>query len=534
MEVTTERETALRALGLPAAARAHWNLSPPALVEESIRRGLAHLARGGALLVDTTPYTGRSPKDKFVVRTAETEGHVAWGTVNVPFAPEAFDKLYDRVVSHLSQGELFVQDLRGGADPSHTLPLRLVSESPWHVLFANNLLLRVESAAEREAHRPAFTIVHAPSFKADPARDGTRSEAFILLNLARRIVLIGGTSYAGEIKKSVFTLLNYLLPLKGVLPMHCSANVGAEGDVALFFGLSGTGKTTLSADPDRPLIGDDEHGWSDSGVFNFEGGCYAKVIRLSAEHEPEIFGTTRTFGTVLENVVFDADTGRLDLDSDAKTENTRAAYPITHLPNVVESGRAGHPTNIVFLTADAFGVLPPLSRLTVAQAKYYFLSGYTAKVAGTERGVKEPQATFSACFGEPFLPMHPGVYARMLGERIERHRPAVWLLNTGWTGGPYGTGRRIAIPHTRAMVRAALSGALPDATFRRDPFFGVLVPTAVPGVPDQVLDPRRTWPDGAAYDAQAARLSEMFRKNFERYESAELEDDVRAAAPGAP
>ena len=531
MQVETERESALRALGLPAPPRVYWNLSAPALAEEAVRRGTALLSEGGALLVDTTPYTGRSPKDKFLVRTQETEGQVAWGAVNAPFAPEAFDALYARVAQHLGKCDLFVQDLRGGADPGLTLPLRLVSESPWHVLFANNLLLRLDSAAERDAHRPEFTIVHAPSYKADPARDGTRSEAFILLNLARRIVLIGGTSYAGEIKKSVFTLLNFLLPLKGVLPMHCSANVGEEGDVALFFGLSGTGKTTLSADPERPLVGDDEHGWSDAGVFNFEGGCYAKVIRLHADHEPEIYATTRTFGTVLENVVYDPASRRLDLDSDQKTENTRAAYPITHLPNVVLSGRAGHPTNIVFLTADAFGVLPPLSRLSVPQAKYYFLSGYTAKVAGTERGVKEPQATFSACFGEPFLPMHPNVYAHMLGERIERHRPAVWLLNTGWTGGPYGTGQRIAIPHTRAMVRAALSGTLPDSAFRRDPLFGLQVPKAVPGVPDEVLDPRRTWADGAAYDAQAARLAEMFRKNFERYGS-EVDEDIRAAAPG--
>jgi phosphoenolpyruvate carboxykinase (ATP) len=530
MQVTTERETALRALRLDGAPRVHWNLSAPALAEEAIRRGTAVLSPGGALLVDTTPYTGRSPKDKFIVRTPETEDHVAWGPVNAPFSPEAFDALYDRVARHLSSRELFLEDLKGGADPALALPVRILSESPWHVLFAHNLLLRLESAAAHEAHRPEFTIVHAPSFKAEPARDGTRSEAFILLNLARKIVLIGGTSYAGEIKKSVFTLLNFLLPLKGVLPMHCSANVGHDGDVALFFGLSGTGKTTLSADPDRPLIGDDEHGWSDRGIFNFEGGCYAKVIRLNPAHEPEIYQTTRTFGTVLENVVFDEATRRLDLDSDAKTENTRAAYPITHLPNIVPTGVAGHPGNIVFLTADAFGVLPPLSRLSVQQAKYYFLSGYTAKVAGTERGVKEPQATFSACFGEPFLPMHPNVYARMLGERIERYRPNVWLLNTGWTGGPYGVGRRIAIPHTRAMVRAALSGEIHEGSFRKDPVFGVMVPTSVPSVPDDLLDPRATWADPAAYDAQAAKLAEMFRKNFERY-AAEVSQEVRAAAP---
>ena len=515
--------------GFPEGVRASWNLATPLLYEETLRRGTGVLGPGGALLVDTTPYTGRSPKDKFVVREPGVEREIVWGSVNQPFEVAAFDALYDRVVQHLGKGDLYVDDLEAGADPAHALPIRVISESPWHVLFARNLFRRVDEA-HRSTHRPEFTIVHAPTFEADPTRDGTRSEAFVILNLARRLVLIGGTRYAGEIKKSLFTVLNYLLPKRGVLSMHCSANVGRGGDVALFFGLSGTGKTTLSADPERPLIGDDEHGWSESGVFNFEGGCYAKVIRLNREHEPEIWATTRTFGTVLENVVYDPITRRLDLDSDAKTENTRAAYPITHLPNIVEEGRAGHPANIVFLTADAFGVLPPLARLTPEQAKFYFLSGYTAKVAGTERGVKEPQATFSACFGEPFLPLHPAVYAQMLGEKIKRHRPNVWLLNTGWTGGAYGTGARIAIPYTRTMVRAALAGHIDDSTLAPDPVFGILVPRSIPGVPDSLLRPRQTWKDAAAYDAQAARLAEMFRTNFGRY-AAEVDDDVKAAAP---
>jgi phosphoenolpyruvate carboxykinase (ATP) len=484
---------------------------------------------GGALVVDTTPYTGRSPKDKFVVRDDTTESQVAWGAVNQPFEPARFDALFDRVRQHLSTRELWVQDLRGGADPAQRLPIRLVTESPWHALFARNLFLRVEGAEALAAHKPEFHILHAPSFMADRERDGTRSEAFVVLNFTKRIVLIGGTKYAGEIKKSIFTVLNYLLPLRGVFPMHCSANVGKDGDVALLFGLSGTGKTTLSADPARPLIGDDEHGWSNDGVFNFEGGCYAKVIRLNPEHEPEIYATTRTFGTVLENVAIDA-AGNLDLNSEATTENTRAAYPIQQLANIVPDGRAGHPKNVLFLTADAFGVLPPIAKLTPEQALYFFLSGYTAKVAGTERGVKEPQATFSACFGEPFLPLRPTDYAKMLGEKIKTYRPSVWLINTGWTAGPYGVGHRMAIPHTRAMIRAALAGNIAEASLTADPVFGLRVPESIPGVPHETLNPRATWADPKAYDAQATKLAGMFRENFKRYADL-VGDDVQAAAP---
>jgi phosphoenolpyruvate carboxykinase (ATP) len=529
MPSTTAVPDSLLILGLDKAPDIHRNDLAPALYEQTIRRGTGRIGVGGALIVDTTPYTGRSPKDKFVVKDALTEAQVAWGSVNQPFEPAKFDALLERVRSHLASRELWVQDLRGGADPKQSLPVRLVTESPWHALFARNLFLRVEGAQALAAHRPEFHVLHAPSFSADPQRDGTRSEAFVVLNFTKKIILIGGTKYAGEIKKSIFTVLNFILPLRGVFPMHCSANVGQGGDVALFFGLSGTGKTTLSADPDRPLIGDDEHGWSDDGVFNFEGGCYAKVIKLNAAHEPEIYATTRTFGTVLENVAIDG-AGNLDLDSDQKTENTRSAYPLDQIDNHVPEGRAGHPQNVVFLTADAFGVLPPIAKLTAEQAMYFFLSGYTAKVAGTERGVKEPQATFSACFGEPFLPLRPTDYARMLGEKIKAHRPAVWLINTGWTGGPYGVGTRMAIPHTRAMIRAALAGTISDAKLVADPVFGLRVPSEVQGVPGDVLNPRATWTDPAAYDAQAVKVSAMFRENFKRYAD-HVGDDVKAAAP---
>jgi phosphoenolpyruvate carboxykinase (ATP) len=520
----------LHELGLSAAPAVTRNATPPALYEETIRRELGRIAAHGAMVVSTAPYTGRSPKDKFVVRDASVETKVVWGSVNQPFEPRRFDGLYEKVRRHLATRELHVQDLRAGAHAAHRLPIRLVTESPWHALFARNLFLRIEDPAELAAFRPDFHIVHAPTLAADPATDGTRSEAYIILNFARRMVLIGGTRYAGEIKKSIFTALNYLLPQSGVLPMHCSANVGKGGDVALFFGLSGTGKTTISADPSRPLIGDDEHGWADDGVFNFEGGCYAKVIRLNPDHEPEIFRTTRTFGTVLENVVMDPVTRALDLDSDAVTENTRAAYPIDQIPNIVREGVAGHPKNIVFLTADAFGVLPPIAKLSSPQALYYFLSGYTAKVAGTERGVKEPQATFSACFGEPFLPLPPGEYAKMLGEKIRKHAPAVWLINTGWTAGPYGVGHRTAIPHTRAMVRAALEGRIADASLSKEPFFGLAIPREVQGVPAEVLEPRGTWKDRDAYDAQARKLAAMFVENFKRYAD-QVPEEIRAAGP---
>ena len=532
MQRVSETNMTLADLELDCARRVLWNLSVPRLYEETARLDAGRIADMGPLVVDTSPYTGRSPKDKFLVRDDETDSTVAWGKVNCPVEPAVFDRLYDRVRNHLAQRTLYVQDLEAGADPKHRLPIRVVTESPWAAIFAHNMFLRLETEEQLQRHRPQFTVVHAPSFQADPARDGTRSEVFVHVHFGRRIVLIGGTSYAGEIKKSIFTVMNYLLPLERVLAMHCSANVGRHGDVALFFGLSGTGKTTLSADPDRPLIGDDEHGWSDDGVFNFEGGCYAKMIRLNPEHEPEIFATTRMFGTLLENVVLDDERRTLDLDDDSLTENTRGAYPITHLVNIVPEGRAGHPKNVVFLTADAFGVLPPISRLTPEQAMYYFLSGYTAKVAGTERGVKEPQATFSACFGEPFLPLHPNTYATMLGERIRKHGPDVWLINTGWTAGPFGEGHRIPIPHTRAMVRAALAGTIDAGGLTADPHFGLAVPRAVAGVPDRVLTPRSTWANPNAYDDQAKKLVAMFRKNFDRYAD-EVADDIKAAAPAS-
>jgi phosphoenolpyruvate carboxykinase (ATP) len=530
MRNVAARSRDLADLGLADAGRLHWNLNAPGLYEASIRAGQGLIAEAGPLVVDTTPYTGRSPNDKFVVRSAGSEGRIAWGKVNSPIDPQVFERLYRRVVAHLVHRELYVQDLHAGAREAHHLPIRLVTECPWAALFARNMFLPGGSPGDAAERRPGFDIVHAPDFQADPARDGTRSEAFVMLHLEARRVLIGGTRYAGEIKKSIFTVLNYLLPLEGVLPMHCSANLGARGDVALFFGLSGTGKTTLSADPRRRLIGDDEHGWGADGVFNFEGGCYAKVIRLDPQAEPEIFATTRRFGTLLENVVIDPVTRRLDLASDRLTENTRGAYPITHLPNIVPEGVAGHPRHIVFLTADAFGVLPPIARLHPAQAMYYFLSGYTAKVAGTERGVREPQATFSACFGEPFLPLPPATYAAMLGERIRRHGPQVWLVNTGWTGGPHGIGHRIPIRHTRAMVDAALGGQLDQARLRPEPVFGLSIPDAVPEVPDALLRPRETWPAPAEYDRQAARLAQMFRDNFTRYAS-DVSDEIKAAAP---
>ena len=522
--------TSLAEIGLNATGDVRWNHPPERLLEDTLRLGRGSLARGGALVVNTAPYTGRSPKDKFFVQEPSSASSIAWGAVNRPIDEAIFDKLEARVIEHLGHSsDLWVQDLFGGADDARRLSIRLVSESPWATLFANNMLLR-PTAEQKAAFEPDFHILHAPTVVADPDADGTRSEVFVLVHLGRKRVIIGGTRYAGEIKKSVFTLLNYLLPRAGVMAMHCSANVGAGGDVALFFGLSGTGKTTLSADPERPLIGDDEHGWSDDGVFNFEGGCYAKVIRLNPSHEPEIHATTSRFGTVLENVVFDEASRELDLDDARYTENTRAAYPITHLPNIVPNGRAGHPRNVIFLTCDAFGVLPPISRLTPEQAMYYFLSGYTAKVAGTERGIDEPQATFSACFGEPFLPLHPNTYAQMLGDKIREHGPKVWLVNTGWTGGPHGVGQRIAIPHTRAMIRAILAGELDDAAWATDPLFSLEMPTRVDGVPDELLQPRGTWADPAAYDEQAKKLAGMFRDNFDRYAD-EVSDAIKGAAP---
>ncbi len=508
---------------------AHWNLSAPALYEEAMRRHEGLIAGGGALVVRTGHHTGRSPNDKFIVEEPSSAEKIWWGEVNRPLAPERFDGLHARMLSYLQDRDLFVQDCHAGADADYRLPVRVVTESAWHAMFARNMFLQPD-ADEYQDFEPQFTILHAPRFHADPETDGTSSEVFVLVNFAERLVLIGGTSYAGEIKKSVFSVLNYLLPDQGVLPMHCSANVGQAGDAAIFFGLSGTGKTTLSADGTRTLVGDDEHGWSDVGVFNFEGGCYAKVIRLSPEAEPEIHEAIGRFGTILENVVMDTDARTLDLDDGSLTENTRASYPIGFIANASDTGRCGHPESVVMLTADAFGVLPPISRLTPEQAMYHFLSGYTARIAGTEKGLgKEPQATFSTCFGAPFMPRHPAVYAKMLGERITRHEAKCWLVNTGWSGGAYGTGERMKIAHTRSMVRAALDGRLAEVATTPDPNFGLHMPAACPDVPSEVLNPKNTWGDKKAYDDTARALTRRFEANFTQFEDY-VDDKVKRAA----
>jgi phosphoenolpyruvate carboxykinase (ATP) len=516
--------------GIRNTGTVHWNLSTPALYEEAIRRREGRLAHLGPLVVRTGQHTGRSANDKFVVREGESQKSVWWGKVNRPMDPERFAALHRRLLAFLQGRDLFVQDCFAGADPEFRTRVRVITETAWHSLFARNMLIRPKPG--EEVGEPELTVIDAPSFHADPEADGTRSEVFIALSFERWLVIIGGTQYAGEIKKSIFTFLNYLLPQKGVLSMHASANIGKDGNSAVFFGLSGTGKTTLSADPERTLIGDDEHGWSDRGVFNFEGGCYAKVIRLSPSAEPDIYETTRRFGTILENVAFQSDSGRLDLDDDSLTENTRAAYPITHIPNAKPDGLGGHAKNIIMLTADAFGVLPPVAKLTPEQAMYHFLSGYTAKIAGTEKGVTEPSATFSACFGAPFMVLSPAVYARLLGEKIARHGVNVWLVNTGWSGGPYGVGARMKISFTRAMVRAALDGSLAAVATAPHPVFGVHVPKECPGVPSNVLDPRSTWSDSAAYDAQAKKLARMFTENFAAFEK-EVSPEVAGAGPRA-
>jgi phosphoenolpyruvate carboxykinase (ATP) len=513
--------------GIKGASRVYWNLNTPELYEEIARRQEGLLSDHGALIVDTGEHTGRAAKDKAIVREPSSEEKVFWGDVNRDFPQEKFNAIKSRMMAHASGRELFVQDTFAGADARYRLPVRVITELAWHSLFARTMFINDASAA---SHRPEFTIINFPGFQADPARDGTRSPTFILMDFSQRLVLIGGTSYAGETKKSVFTILNYLLPQRGVMSMHCSANVGQSGDVAIFFGLSGTGKTTLSADPERQLIGDDEHGWSDDGVFNFEGGCYAKVIKLSAEAEPDIYRTTRMFGTILENVTFDPVTRKIDLDDATKTENTRASYPLTSISNIVPAGHAGHPQNIIMLTADAFGVLPPVAKLTPEQAMYHFLSGYTAKVAGTEKGIKEPEATFSTCFGAPFMVLHPGVYADLLGKKMAQHNATCWLVNTGWSGGPYGVGQRMKISHTRAMIRAILSGRLAGVETKPDPIFGVNVPVSCPEVPPEVLQPRNTWADKNAYDAQARDLARRFNENFKKYESG-VSEAVRAVAP---
>ena len=514
-------------LGIEPKRSGHGDLAVPALVEAAIVRQEALLSREGALVAETGVYTGRSPQDRFIVRDDRSHD-VAWGGFNQPMEEGDFLALYAKVDRYLSEREHFVFNGFAGADPAHRLAVRFVNEYAWHNLFVHQLFIR-PTVDELTVHEPDFTVLAAPGFMADPDVDHTRSEAFVCLSFKHRVVVIGGTRYAGEMKKSIFGVLNYLLPEGGVLPMHCSANVGNDGDVALFFGLSGTGKTTLSTDPARSLVGDDEHGWSDTGVFNFEGGCYAKCIGLSAEREPQIAAAIR-FGAVLENVVVDPLTRTLDYASGALTENTRAAYPLDYIPNARVPSMAGHPKTIIFLTADASGVLPPLLRLSEAEAMYHFLSGYTSKLAGTERGVEEPQPTFSTCFGEPFLPRAPKTYASMLGERIARHKSRVYLLNTGWTGGPYGVGQRMNLSHTRAMVRAALSGDLEGVSGRAHPVFGGFMPEVCPGVPSAVLDPRSSWADPKAYDEAAARLADAFRANFEKkFPGADTE--VRAAGP---
>ncbi len=516
--------------GIQNLNREYWNQSTAALIEESVKRREGFIAHEGPLVVRTGHHTGRSPNDKFIVRRPGEGDDIWWGDVNRDYDPDCFERLRRKVLAYYQGRDVFVQDAIAAAHPNYRLPIRVLTEHAWQNLFARNMFIR-RKVDELPGHIPDFTVIHACHCHAIPSDDNTNSEAFVVLDLSKRMILIGGTSYAGEIKKSIFTVLNYLLPKQGVLSMHCSANIGAEGDVALFFGLSGTGKTTLSSDPERGLIGDDEHGWGDDGVFNFEGGCYAKVIRLREDLEPLIWSATRRFGTILENVTVDPNTRRVNFDDGSLTENTRAAYPVGFLPNSVEDGRGSHPTDVFFLTADAFGVLPPIARLNPDQAMYYFLSGYTSKLAGTERGLgKEPQATFSACFGAPFLPLHPNVYATLLGEKIARHQVRVWLINTGWTGGPFGVGSRISLPYTRAMAQAALTGQLDDVPLRQDPFFGLSIPEQVPGVPADILDPIKTWDDQEAYKQQARGLIARFVKNFDQYKGV-VSPEIFAAGP---
>ena len=521
----------LAKLGIANLERIYWNTPTPALYERVIRRREGHLSHMGPLVVRTGYYTGRAAKDKFIVEEPSSQGKIWWGEINQRFPEDGFDALCKRVFDYLETQLVFVQDCFAGADPAYEVPVRVITQDAWHALFTRTMLIRpVDIGREIGVDEPQFTIVHVPHFHAMPSKQHTNSEAFVILHLGKRLALIGGTSYAGEIKKTIFTMMNYVLPQQGVLSMHASANIGKHDDVAVFFGLSGTGKTTLSADPERSLIGDDEHGWSDKGVFNIEGGCYAKVIRLSAKKEPEIYDMTHSFGTILENVRFDIDSRRVDLEDDCLTENTRAAYPIPHLPNAIYPGVAGHPKNIVMLTADAFGVLPPIAKLTPEQAKYYFLLGYTAKVAGTEAGVTEPEAVFSPCFGAPFMPMHPDVYARLLGEKIAEHHVSCWLINTGWSGGPYGVGERMDITATRAMLNAALSGQLDDVAYREHPIFRLQMPETCPGVDTKVLDPVCAWDDAEAYATKAGELAGMFHQAFNDI-AGDIEPELAAAGP---
>ena len=506
----------LENIGLTNIGTVEWNLNTPSLYEHAIRRNEGIITKHGPFLVDTTPHTGRSAKDKYIVEDPEHKDKIWWHEGTKPMSEDAFEKLYSRVLAYYKGRDTFVQDVHAGTDKRYTTKVRVINETAWHNLFVRTMFITPPDG-DLENFVPDYTILHAPNFLANPERDGTVSSTFIILNLKKKIVIIGGTKYGGEIKKSVFTLLNYILPAQGVLSMHCSANVGPEGDTAVFFGLSGTGKTTLSADASRMLIGDDEHGWSDDGVFNLEGGCYAKMIRLSKEAEPEIYSTTQRYGTILENVVCDETTRELDLDSDKYTENTRGAYPLHFIPNAHPDGYAGHPKNVIMLTADAFGVLPPISRMNPTQAMYHFISGYTAKVAGTEKGIIEPEATFSACFGAPFMARPPTVYAALLKEKVTKHNVSCWLVNTGWTGGPYGVGSRMPIQHTRALLNAVLEGRLDNVKMETDPIFGLEVPVAVDGVPSEILTPRKTWKNGADYDAKAKDLAVRFRENFKQF-----------------
>lgn len=509
----------------------HWNHEAPALYEFAIARNEGVIADGGALIVETGQHTGRSAQDKHIVRDETTENNIWWDN-NQPISPEHFNRLHKDMLEFVKGKELFVQDLYAGAEPNHRLSARVYTQKAWHSLFIRNLLIEPKGD-DRQDFMSTLTIIDLPDFKADPAIHGTRSETIIALDFKKGVVLIGGTSYAGEMKKSVFSVLNYYLPEKNVMPMHCSVNVGVDGDSAIFFGLSGTGKTTLSADPDRQLVGDDEHGWSENGVFNFEGGCYAKMINLSAKAEPQIYSTTKMFGTVLENVVYDKQSREIDLDDGALTENTRGAYPLSFIPNIVSGGCASHPGTVIMLTADAFGVLPPISKLSSSVAMAHFLSGYTAKIAGTERGVSEPEAVFSTCFGAPFMPRHPSVYGNLLRRLINEHDVKCWLVNTGWVGGAYGVGKRMPIADTRRLLAAALSGEIDGVEMKHDPYFKLDIPQTVSGVDSQLLNPREMWADKAAYDRQATKLLKMFEENFRRFEN-DVDEDVRSAAPSLP
>ena len=517
----------LKYLGLDKNDEVYWNLNPAELYEHAILRGEAILTADHALLVHTGKFTGRSPKDKFIIEQDSIRDEIDWGEVNQPASEEVFNNLFTKVQNYLRDKRLFVKDAFCGADEHNRLNVRVVSEVAYHALFTHNMFIR-PSEDELKAIEPDFTVLAAPFFEADPKVDGTRSSTFILCNFEKKIIIIGGTLYSGEVKKGIFSVMNYLLPKKGVMAMHCSANHDRYGKSAVFFGLSGTGKTTLSADPDKTLIGDDEHGWSDEGIFNFEGGCYAKTINLSAKSEPMIYATTKMPGTILENVVLD-DNREPDFDDVRLTQNTRCSYPIDFIPNASETGKGNHPENIIFLTCDAFGVLPPIARLTPEQAMYHFISGYTAKVAGTERGVTEPQATFSACFGSPFMPLHPTVYAELLADKIKKHKVKVWMVNTGWTGGEFGVGERIKLKFTRQMLSQAIDGKLDKVEYVKDPIFGFQVPIQVSGVPSKLLIPRYTWEDAIEYDKKARKLAQMFVSNFEQFKSQASEQILQAA-----